>query len=287
MPTFVLTGSDPAAIRNRVADLASAGGTLERFDLSVDGGATLVRTAQTGSLFTARRVLVASPAASLRVEHAQGLQRVAPDTTVVLTGDAALPVAVKNALPPDTQHTPVAPPSRRDAAGRVAALAQECGVVLADDAAAQLTRHAVEHWGRVRSVVETAATLGWTRLGAAHVEQLLGSTVSGATAWTWLDMILRGAAAQAVEVASHLEPAAALAYATKSLHDACSGATSGTLAHLSADVQRASWAVLAQAERDARLSRNGADALVCATVRLSALWSPVAATADGRGASLR
>lgn len=301
MPLHVLTGSDAGAIRARRAQLRNGAGgaelSVERFDLTVDGGDQLVAAASMFSLFGGPRLLDADPLSAMTAANAERLAAaIREDVTVVLHGPNAPTAALRKALA-GAVHESLSVPGPRDAAGRVTQAAAEHSVTLDLETHAFLTALAPSNWALVRGALSELAALGRMAPSMADVRALTGTASAPATPWVLSDKLEAGDLLGALDVADHLEAIPTVAYLAKRIGQVGrlvdAGATdagrasellgtgipaSRKLVDLAtrlgpAGVAR-SWDLLGAADRATKLSGRPSDTLSVLTHRLAALWRP-------------
>lgn len=299
MECYILTGGDDWALRARRAalldQLDAAPQNVERFDLSVDGGAALVTAASAFSLFGGHRVLDAEPADALLAVHAAALAG-ATDVTVVLRGPSPVPAAVLKALPgkPIVEKFPI--PHGRGVITRIDELAARSGVSLSRACRDLLLERGGHDLPRVASVMSQLVSIGLLEPTPTHLAAMLGTSAAPGVPWALADMLESGDVPGALQLAATLEPVAVVNYLASRTGqvghvvdeqlvdaDAIAGAfgmasrfPAVKLAKLAARLGPrgvcASWDLISAADRSVKVSPDPRAALDLLVVRLAQLW---------------
>lgn len=214
----IFVGADAWLARTRseaiLAETRVGPGEIERIDCATDAGAALVDAVAAPSLFGPRRVVRVLNLHECSPENARAVERYAPgsDAVVVARAEAALPAELRTALSVVGKITTCTPPSGKGVAIRIEELATHHGLRLDGRSRQLLVQRGGDDLARVESICAQLSQAGMTTPTPAQLQVLLGTTQADATPWALSDALEGGSLSDALEVASRLEPLAALGY---------------------------------------------------------------------------
>ncbi len=290
---WVLHGSDDEALtRRRSALVAASGQEVERLDLAEDGPEALFSALESYSLFGDRRVVSIDNADLITEADAARIAASESDAYVVMRGSNITAPVVK-ILGKVASVEKFAAAKGRQVHTRIKEIAGQNGVQLSADLERLLADRAGHDLHRVASICTQLSLVGATKPTRAQVIVLLGTSSPEGVPWSVTDALEQRDVAGAIKAAQVLEPMGVLAYLTNQITLAAAIAESqdrdpqsiqASFGATPFAVGKALWwvralnqnvnaglRVLADADRLAKSSVGGADALTMALGRLGAL----------------